>query len=257
MIWILSRSTSSWSLVRDCAGTPPESPTKSSTFLPAMVLLRSLRYCTSARSMSIPPEASGPVFTVMRPRRIGPLCARTTAGKPSAEALMPAPAAWMNRLRLNVMVLLLCVIRSVGGRLGGVGLLQGLGAVEGVDFRAFPENAHHRRHPRRGDVEELRAEDLRGQADIGDRHRVAVAESSGLFLLRQVRFQGFQRLLRPVCEPLVARRLVLEHLLLQVAPDPRDHQGMAVADDDLREAAHARPPAGVLGQQRRIRMGLF
>ena len=51
--------------------------------------------------MSIPPEASGPVFTVIRPRRMGPLCARTSAGKPSAEALKPAPAACMNRLRLN------------------------------------------------------------------------------------------------------------------------------------------------------------
>jgi hypothetical protein len=38
-------------------------------------------------------------------------CARAIAGSPSAVALKPAPAACTNRLRLNVMVLLLWMIR--------------------------------------------------------------------------------------------------------------------------------------------------
>src|ERR1043166_2130246 len=109
MTWILSRSTSSWILVRACAGTPPESATISSTLRPAMVFPRSFRYCTSARSMSMPPEASGPVFTVTRPTRIGPACAR--AG--SAAAAAAAPLAWMKRLRVKLMRRLLQLFQKL------------------------------------------------------------------------------------------------------------------------------------------------
>src|SRR5712691_7867945 len=109
MTWIRSRSTSSWILVRACAGTPPLSPTKSSTLRPASVLLRSFRYCTRARSMSMPPEASGPVFTVMRPRRIGAACAFTGKAVPSETA----PAAWTNRLRLKLMSFLLDLLEKL------------------------------------------------------------------------------------------------------------------------------------------------
>src|SRR5688572_4793747 len=100
MTWMRSRSTSSWILVRVCAGIPPPSPTKRSTLRPASVLLRSFRYCSSARSMSIPPEASGPVFTVMRPSRNG--LAWEKLG--SARVVAAAPAAWTKRLRLNFML---------------------------------------------------------------------------------------------------------------------------------------------------------
>src|SRR3954468_10405951 len=103
MIWMRSRSTSSCTLVRACAGTPPLSPTSSSTLRPASVLLRSFKYCTSARSMSMPPEASGPVLTVIRPRRIGPCWARDG----SALAAATAPVAWTKRLRVNRMGLFL------------------------------------------------------------------------------------------------------------------------------------------------------
>src|SRR5678815_12241 len=103
MTWMWSRSTSSWVLVRDCAGTPPESPTNNSTLRPASVLFLSFRYCTSARSMSMPPDASGPVLTVMRPRRMGPPCAHA-GNAPLSER---APLAWMKRLRLRLMLRLL------------------------------------------------------------------------------------------------------------------------------------------------------
>src|SRR5438067_2871003 len=56
------------------------------------------------RSMSMPPEASAPVFTVRSPSRIGSPCARTMAGKPRGAAPAAAPAALRNFLRLNVMV---------------------------------------------------------------------------------------------------------------------------------------------------------
>ena len=41
------------------------------------------------------------------------------------------------------------------------------------------------------------------------------------------------------------------HLALEVAANPRNDQRMPVAHDDLREAANARPAAGILRQQRR------
>src|ERR1044071_7720462 len=103
MIWIRSRSTSYCVLVRDCAGTPPESPTNSSTLRPASVLFFSLRYCTSARSMSMPPEASGPVLTVMRPSRIGLPWAKAIFGRTAAAAV---PLMKVLRLRLMLRLLL-------------------------------------------------------------------------------------------------------------------------------------------------------
>src|SRR2546421_1844707 len=103
MTWILSRSTSSWILVRVCAGTPPPSATISSILRCASVLFRSCRYCVSARSMSMPPEASGPVLTVTRPTRIGPACANDGI----VAAAAAAPVACMNRLRVNCMARLL------------------------------------------------------------------------------------------------------------------------------------------------------
>src|SRR6266545_7495560 len=110
MSWMRSRSTSSWILVRACAGTPPLSPTNSSTLRPASVLLRSFRYCTRARSMSMPPEASGPVFTVIRPRRMGVDCALPIRGTPvKAET----PAAWTKRLRLKLMSFLLDLLEKL------------------------------------------------------------------------------------------------------------------------------------------------
>src|SRR4051812_4316584 len=99
-----SRSTSSCILVRACAGTPPVSATVSVTLRPPMVEFFSLRKMVRPRSMSMPPDASAPVLMVKRPRRIGSDCERTMAGKPSCAAPAAAPAAWMKRLRSNVMV---------------------------------------------------------------------------------------------------------------------------------------------------------
>src|SRR3979490_2239810 len=149
--------------------------------------------------MSMPPEASGPVFTVIRPTRIGPLCPRTTAEKPSAEA--PSPAAWMKRLRVNAMVSLLGR-DSVGRVLRCVGLFERLRAVESLDFHAFPENAHDRGHAIRADVEELRAETWGRQTDVGDGRRIPVPEAACFLFPGEVRFQRLQALQRPVREPL-------------------------------------------------------
>src|SRR5882672_7542609 len=106
----------------------------------------------------MPPEASGPVFTVIRPTRIGPLCPRTTAGKPSAEA--PSPAAWMKRLRVNSMVSLLGR-DSVGRVLRCVGLLEWLRGVQWKDFHAFIENEYDLGSGLRIHFTKLRAEELR------------------------------------------------------------------------------------------------
>src|SRR5258706_2854694 len=204
--------------------------------------------------MSMPPEASGPVFTVIRPTRIGPLCPRTTAGKPSAEA--PSPAAWVKRLRVNAMESLLGR-DSVGRVLWCIGLLEWLRAVEGLDFHAFPENAHDRGHALRADVEKLRAENLGRQTDVGDSRRIAVAEAACFLFPGEVRFQRLQGLRRPVREPLVARRLVLMHFALEVSADARNDQRMPVAHADLREAPNSAPAPGRRCAQRRPGMGFL
>src|SRR5258706_9301688 len=204
--------------------------------------------------MSMPPEASGPVFTVIRPTRIGPLCPRTAAGKPSAEA--PSPAAWMKRLRVNVMGSLLGR-DSVGRVLRCVGLLEWLRAVEGLDFHAFPENAYDRGHAVRADVEKLRAENLGRQTDVGDSWRIAVAEAACFLFPGEMRFPRLPGLRRPVREPFVARRFILMHFALEVAADARNDQRMPVAHDHLRQAANSDPAAGMFRPQRRTRTGFF
>src|SRR5258706_2571604 len=191
MIWIFSRSTSSWILVRACAGTPPLSPTNSSTLRPASVLLRSFRYWMSARSMSMPPEASGPVFTVMRPSRIGPACALTGKAVPSETA----PTACTKRLRFMAMTCLL----SMGGR---ARLLQRVRFDESVDLHALLVHAHHGRH--RGDVAfEIAggADHLPGEADVGEGWRIAMTEAAGFFFAFQMNFNCLEGFQAPMHQP--------------------------------------------------------
>src|SRR5439155_3082031 len=260
--WILSRSTNSWVLVRDCAGTPPLSPTKSSPLRPASVLLCSRMNCTSARSMSLPPDASGPVLTVIRPMRMDPLCARPIGGKPSAEAPRPMPAAWMILLRVKAMSVppggCLPSYRTLMSQaLWCVGLLERLRPVESVYFHALVENAHDGRHRRGLDVEISRSENLTCEADIGKGRRVAVAEPACLAFLRQVRLQRFERFARPVLQPAVARGLVEVHLALEIAADARHDERVAFAGDDQSEAANTGAAARVARQERWLRMCLF
>src|SRR5207247_1003223 len=77
---------------------------------------------------------------------------------------------------------------SVNRVLGGVGLLRRLRPVESLDFHAFAENAHGRRHACSLDIEELRAENLGNQADVRDRRRIAVAEPARFAFLSQMAF---------------------------------------------------------------------
>src|SRR5258708_2944695 len=126
----------------------------------------------------------------------------------------------MKRLRVNAMGSLLGR-DSVGRVLRCVGLFEWLRAVKGLDFHAFPENAHDRGHALRADVEKLRAENLGRQADVGESRRIAVAEAARFLFLGEMRFQGLQRLLRPVVYAHVTRRLVLMHFALEVAAETR------------------------------------
>src|SRR4051812_38855191 len=87
----LFSSTSSCVLALAVAGTPPVSATISWILRPASVLPRSARYICMARSMSMPPEASGPVFTVSRPMRTGSACAWATPGSVTLAAAAAAP----------------------------------------------------------------------------------------------------------------------------------------------------------------------
>src|SRR5207248_9837884 len=82
---------------------------------------------------------------------------------------------------------------SLVGRIPGrIRLPQRLGALEGVDLHAFGEDALDRGHAARRDLEVARGKNLPGEADIGHRRRVAVAEPAGLALLRKMRFERFE-----------------------------------------------------------------
>src|SRR5689334_10965025 len=79
-------------------------------------------------------------------------------------------------------------------------LLERMGAREGVDLLARVGDAHEIRERRGVDVEELRAGRLAGDADVRERHLVAVRELAGLLAL-EVRLEPGERLGVPVPAP--------------------------------------------------------
>src|SRR4051812_17442501 len=122
-----------------------------------------------------------------------------------------------------------------------------MGAAEGIDLHALVVHAHHRGYAGRVAVEVgERADDLRCHADIRDGELVAVAEATGLLLAREMALDGFQCANGPVREPAIARGLVLAHLLLQIIPDARRDQRMAIGCGDQREPAYPRAATRIL-----------
>ena len=123
------------------------------------------------------------------------------------------------------------------------------------ELHAARGDAHHGRIRRHVDLEETRAGDLRGDADIRHRHAFAVRERAGLLVAREVPFHRGEPLADPVLDPFLARRLVeLEFMLHEIA-HARHHQRVGVRRIDQRKRAHAGAAARVLRQQRRLRMG--
>src|SRR6202171_6389088 len=146
---------------------------------------------------------------------------------------------------------------SVSRALRRVRLLRRLRAVEGVDLHALGENSLDGRYAGRWRIEISGGEDLRRKAEVGHGRGIAVAEPARLTLLRQMRFERFERLQRPMLQPAIARSLVLMHLALEIVADARNDERVSVARDDQREPSNAGAAARVLGQQRRLRADLF
>src|SRR6202158_5846608 len=146
---------------------------------------------------------------------------------------------------------------SVSGTLGRVRLLGRLRAVEGVDLHALAENSLDGGYAGRWSIEISGGEDLRRKANIVHRRCIAVAEPARLALVREMSFERFERLQRPVLQPAVARGFVLMHFSLEIGEDTWHDEWMGVACDNHREPANAGAAARVLGQQRRCREGLF
>src|SRR5262249_48207183 len=124
-----------------------------------------------------------------------------------------------------------------------------------LDLVAALDDAVDGRERRRIDLEEFRARGLARETDVGDADRLAVTEAAGLRAL-EMRLERRERLGDPVPAPCHAGRLVELELVLEVFAHARDQQRMRIAGDDLGEAAHARPVAGLRRQQPRMRMDL-
>src|SRR5438105_935288 len=137
-------------------------------------------------------------------------------------------------------------------------MLERVGGGEGVALHALVVHAHHARHAR-GIAVEIgeRGDHLGGEADVGDRQRVAVAVAAGLLVLREMALDGFEGRQGPVREPQIAPRFLDLQLFLKIGPDSRSNQRMPVRNRDEREAAHAGASARLPGQQRRLRPGFL
>ena len=87
--------------------------------------------------------------------------------------------------------------------------------------------------------------------------RIAVAEPARLALLRQMRFERFERLQGPMLQPAVARSFVLMHFALEIVADARHDERVSVARDDQRQPANAARPRGSLGSNGGFGADLF
>src|SRR6267378_7654743 len=148
--------------------------------------------------------------------------------------------------------------RPARSRISMLAMLEGVGGGEGVARHAFVVNAHHGRHAR-GIAVEIgeRADHLGGEADVGERERVAVAVAAGLLVLREMALDRLERGQGPVREPEVAARLLDFQFFLEIGSDSWSNQWMPIRSRDEREAAHAGAASRLPGQQRRLRPDLL
>src|SRR5688572_14036141 len=138
------------------------------------------------------------------------------------------------------------------------GLVEGVRLGKSFHLHALVVDAHGGGHGFGIAIEVgERADHLRGEADVGEGGRVAVAKPAGVLFPGQVALDRLERSHGPVGEPAVARALVCLELFLQVIPYPGNDQGMPVRGGDQGKAAHARTAARVLREKRRLRMSLL
>ena len=99
--------------------------------------------------------------------------------------------------------------------------------------------------------EAARVVDLRDQAAVGDRRRVAVAEGAGRRMVLQQRFERGEAFGDPVPHPDVALGLRHAPVALEILQHAQVVERMDVAGDQLRQRAHALAVARGRRQQRR------
>src|ERR1700704_3409604 len=193
---------------------------------------------------------------IMSPPAAGSRARSGASVTPRAKRIKLEPcAAWMSRLPHQPSPMIAASsMRS--NRRGRARLLERMGARDGVDLLAGAGDTDHGWEGRGVDVEEFRAGGLAREADVGDRHLVAMAETSGLLAL-ELGFERGQRLDVPMAAPCHPGGLVDLELMLEIFPHARHDQRMRIAGDDLGEPTHARAAARIARQQRRLRMGLI
>src|SRR4051812_19090619 len=142
---------------------------------------------------------------------------------------------------------------SVDAGLGRAGLLERMGACEGILLEAGVDDARDGRVGREIHVEQLGADRVADQADVRHGGTVAMAEATSLRVTAEVGLERRERLAEPVLNPFEARRLVELELAFEIVAHARHDQGMSVAGDDHGERAHARPISWLAGQEWGIR----
>src|SRR5215470_1018788 len=135
-------------------------------------------------------------------------------------------------------------------------LLERMSARERVELEALRDDALERGKGRRVALEELRADGVRRDADVGERRPIAMAEPAGLRLAGKMRLDRPRALVEPVPDPLQPLRLVDLELVAEVVADPRHDQRVDVARRDLRQPPDARAGARLAREERRLGMGL-
>src|ERR1700704_1511903 len=174
---------------------------------------------------------------------------------PRAKRINPEPcAAWMRRLPHQPSPMI-AALSMRSNRRGRARLLERMSAREGVDLLAGGGDANHVWEGHGVDVEEFRPGGLAREADVGDRHLVAMAETSRL-LAFEMGFERGERLDVPMAAPCHPGGLVDLELMLEIFAHPRHDQRMRIAGDDLGEPAGAGAAARIARQQRGLRVGL-
>src|SRR5262245_31851430 len=111
-------------------------------------------------------------------------------------------------------------------------LLERMRARKRVLLEASIDDASDGRIGHQIHLEQLGPDRVADQADVRDRHAIAMAVAAGLRIAAEMGLKRGERLAKPVADPFEARRLVKLELALEIVAHARYDQGMGVASDD-------------------------
>src|SRR6266478_6494011 len=111
----------------------------------------------------------------------------------------------------------------------GAGLLERMRCGECLIAEAGRDYSVDGRIRRQVAIEQLRADRVADQTNVGDGHLIAMTIAAGRAIARQMSLERLEALRDPMADPFEPRRLVEPELAFQIGAHPRHQQRVAIA----------------------------